>query len=54
MKTLVMDASIAIKWVVEEEGAPEALMLQQRVKLIAPDLLVGLHRNTATIVTPAV
>ncbi|MPY74586.1 MAG: PIN domain-containing protein [Alphaproteobacteria bacterium] len=41
MKTLVMDASIAIKWVVEEEGTPEALTLRQRAKLIAPDLLVA-------------
>lgn len=36
-----MDASIAIKWVVEEEGTPEALTLRQRAKLIAPDLLVA-------------
>lgn len=36
-----MDASIAIKWVVEEEGTPEALTLRQQAKLIAPDLLVA-------------
>lgn len=41
MKTLVIDASIAIKWVVEEEGTPEALTLRQQAKLIAPDLLVA-------------
>ena len=40
MNTLVIDASIAIKWVVEEDGTPEALALRQRAKLIAPELLV--------------
>ena len=38
---LVIDASIAVKWVVEEEGTPQALALRQRTKLIAPDLLVA-------------
>ncbi len=41
MKTLVVDASIAIKWVVEEEGTPQALALRKNVRLIAPDLLVA-------------
>jgi predicted nucleic acid-binding protein len=36
----VIDASIAIKWVVEEEGTPEALTLRQKATLIAPDSLV--------------
>ena len=40
MNTFVTDASIAIKWVVEEEGTREALVLYQRAKLIAPELLV--------------
>lgn len=40
MKTLVIDASIAIKWVIEEDGTPLALALRQKAKLIAPDLLV--------------
>ena len=40
MKGLVIDASIAIKWVVEEPGTSEALILRERAKLIAPDLLV--------------
>ena len=40
MNTLVIDASIAIKWVVEEDGTPHALALRQKAKLIAPDLLV--------------
>ena len=41
MTTLVIDASIAVKWVVEEEGTPQALRLLQRSKLIAPELLVA-------------
>jgi predicted nucleic acid-binding protein len=41
VNTLVIDASIAIKWVVEEDGTPEALVLRQKAKLIAPDLLVA-------------
>jgi len=40
MNTLVIDASIAVKWVVEEDGTPEALVLRQKAKLIAPDLLI--------------
>ena len=41
MNTLVIDASIAVKWVVEEEGTSQALALRQRAKLIAPELLVA-------------
>ena len=41
MKTFVVDASIAIKWVVEEEGTPQALALRKNARLIAPDLLVA-------------
>jgi len=41
VRTLVIDASIAVKWVVEEEGTPEALALSKRAKLIAPELLVA-------------
>jgi predicted nucleic acid-binding protein len=41
MNTLVIDASVAVKWVVEEQGTPEALALRQRAKLIAPELLVA-------------
>lgn len=40
MKTLVIDASIAIKWVVEEDGTELALALRQQARLVAPDLLV--------------
>ena len=41
MTTLVIDASIAVKWVVEEDGTPQALALRGRPKLIAPELLVA-------------
>jgi predicted nucleic acid-binding protein len=42
VNTLVIDASIAVKWVVEEDGTPEALALRQKKgKLIAPELLVA-------------
>ena len=41
MNTLVVDASIAIKWVVEENSTAEALALRQKAKLIAPELLVA-------------
>jgi predicted nucleic acid-binding protein len=41
VNTLVIDASIAVKWVVEERGTPEALALRQKAKLIAPKLLVA-------------
>jgi predicted nucleic acid-binding protein len=37
----VVDASIAVKWVVEEDGTPQALALRQRARLIAPELLVA-------------
>jgi predicted nucleic acid-binding protein len=41
VNTFVIDASIAVKWVVDEDGTPEALALRQRTKLIAPELLVA-------------
>ena len=41
MTTLVIDASIAVKWVVEEDGTAEALTLRRRAKLIAPELLTA-------------
>jgi predicted nucleic acid-binding protein len=41
VNTLVIDASIAVKWVVEEDGTPEALVLRQKAKSIAPELLVA-------------
>ena len=41
MNSFIIDASIAVKWVVEEEGTPEALTLLRRAKLVAPELLVA-------------
>jgi predicted nucleic acid-binding protein len=40
MNALVIDASIAVKWVVEEDGTSEALKLRRLARLLAPDLLV--------------
>jgi predicted nucleic acid-binding protein len=37
----VIDASIAVKWVVEETGTVEALSLRRQGRLIAPELLVA-------------
>jgi predicted nucleic acid-binding protein len=41
VSAFVIDASIAVKWVVEEPGTAEALLLRQQAKLLAPDLLVA-------------
>lgn len=41
MSPLVIDASIAIKWVIEEEGTAEALLLRKKARLRAPDLLAA-------------
>lgn len=41
MNTLVIDASIAVKWVVEEDGTAEALTLRRHAKFIAPELLTA-------------
>ncbi len=40
MTDLVIDASVAIKWVIEEDGTPEAMSLR-RHRLFAPELLVA-------------
>jgi predicted nucleic acid-binding protein len=40
-ETLVIDASVAVKWVVEEEGAAAAIALRHRFRFAAPDLLVA-------------
>lgn len=40
MKRLVIDASIAIKWVIEEPGTSEALALRH-YRLLSPDLMVA-------------
>ena len=39
MTTWIVDASVAIKWVVDEPGTEHALLLR-RDSLAAPDLLV--------------
>jgi predicted nucleic acid-binding protein len=40
--TLVIDASVALKWFVEEDGTPQATtILAGRDLLIAPDLIVA-------------
>ncbi len=39
METLVVDASIAVKWVVEEEGTAAAISLRAKFRFAAPDLL---------------
>ena len=40
METLVIDASIAVKWVVEEEETKAALALRSAYRLLAPELLI--------------
>ena len=39
MTDLVIDASVAVKWVVQESGTSEALALR-KAKLAAPDLII--------------
>lgn len=41
MEMLVIDASIAVKWVVEEEGTDAALGLRADFLFVAPELLVA-------------
>lgn len=41
MSKIVIDASVAIKWVIEENGSSEALALHKAVSLVAPDLLTA-------------
>jgi predicted nucleic acid-binding protein len=38
---LVIDASIAVKWLVEEDGTPEALAIRTTADLLAPDVFVA-------------
>lgn len=37
--TLVIDASVAIKWIVEEDGTAKGLAVRRRAEVIAPELL---------------
>ncbi len=41
MSRFVIDASVAIKWLVEEDGTLEALTLLEKAELSSPDLLVA-------------
>ena len=41
MEALVIDASIAVKWVVEEDGTEAALGLRGSFRLLAPELLIA-------------
>ena len=41
MNTFVVDASVVVKWVVEEEGTTEALSVRRSARLLAPELLVA-------------
>jgi len=41
VNTLVIDASVAVKWVVEEDGTADAPALRRSAKLIAPELLMA-------------
>lgn len=41
MTRIVIDASVAIKWVVSEEGTPAALALRRSGRMAAPDLLTA-------------
>ncbi len=43
--TLVVDASVAVKWVVAEEGRAEALQRAAGEELIAPDFVVTESAN---------
>lgn len=40
METLVIDASIAVKWVIEEDGTKDALALRSAYRFLAPELLI--------------
>ena len=41
MSHLVIDASVAVKWVVEEDGTPDALSVLNKHSLSSPDLLIA-------------
>jgi predicted nucleic acid-binding protein len=41
MTTFVVDASVVVKWVVEEPGTTDALALLRHARLIAPELLIA-------------
>ena len=39
--SLIVDASVAVKWFAEEEGSPRAEALLENEDLIAPDLIIA-------------
>ena len=41
MNRAVVDASVALKWVVEEDGTPQALAVRRQARLLAPELFVA-------------
>lgn len=41
MTTFVVDASVAIKWVIEEPGTADALAIRAAGRLVAPDLWIA-------------
>ena len=41
MSRTVIDASVAIKWVVEEDGTPEALALEKDWRFVTADERLG-------------
>lgn len=45
MEWVVVDASVAIKWVYSEELSQQALSIRKRFHLVAPDLIVAEWSN---------
>jgi predicted nucleic acid-binding protein len=37
---MIIDASVAIKWIIPEEGTDEALALRQKYEPAAPELII--------------
>lgn len=40
MSPFIVDSSVALKWIIPENGSPEALFIRERARLTAPDLLI--------------
>jgi predicted nucleic acid-binding protein len=43
--SIIIDASVAIKWVIPEDGTDEALALRLRYELYAPELIIAETAN---------
>ena len=41
IETLIVDASIAVKWVIQEDGSDAAVGLRSHFRFAAPDLLIA-------------